>query len=62
MLHTAAVVTWQDGMCSVDLTPGLEEVALLEAKRLLGESDWTAASELAEVRLRSSWVGATEPA
>ena len=54
-LHTAAVMTWQDGMTSVDLTPGLEEVALLEAKRLLGEGDWNAASELAEVRLRSSW-------
>ena len=55
VLHTAAVMTWQDGMTSVDLTPGLEEVALLEAKRLLGEGAWTAASELAEVRLRSSW-------
>ena len=55
VLHTAAVITWQDGMTSVDLTPGLEEVALLEAKRLLGEGAWTAASELAEVRLRSSW-------
>ena len=55
VLHTAAVMTWQDGMTSVDLTPGLEEVALLEAKRLLGEGDWKAASELAEVRLRSSW-------
>ena len=55
VLHTAAVMTWQDGMTSVDLTPGLEEVALLEAKRLLGEGDWMAASELAEVRLRSSW-------
>ena len=55
VLHTAAVMTWQDGMASVDLTPGLEEVALLEAKRLLGEGDWNAAIELAEVRLRSSW-------
>ena len=55
VLHTAAVMTWQDGMTSVDLTPGLEEVALLEAKRLLGEGDWKAASELAEFRLRSSW-------
>ena len=55
VLHTAAAMTWQDGMTSVDLTPGLEEVALVEAKRLLGESDWKAASELAEVRLRSSW-------
>ena len=55
VLHTAVVVTWQDGMTGVDLTPGLEEVALLEAKRLLGEGDWQAASELAEVRLRSSW-------
>ena len=54
-LHTAAVMTWQDGMTSVDLTSGLEEVALLEAKRLLGEGDWNAAIELAEVRLRSSW-------
>ena len=55
VLHTAAVMTWQDGMTTVDLTSGLEEVALLEAKRLLGEGDWKAASELAEVRLRSSW-------
>ncbi len=55
VLHTAAVMPWQDGMRSVDLTPGLEEVALLEAKRLLGEGDWKAASELAEARLRSSW-------
>ena len=55
VLHTAAVMTWQDGMTSVDLTPGLEEVALVEAKRLLGESDWKAASDLAEVRLRASW-------
>ena len=55
VLHTAAVMTWQDGMTSVDLTPGLEEVALLKAKRLLGEGDWKAASELAEVRLLSSW-------
>ena len=54
-LHTAAVVTWHDGMTSVDLTSGLEEVALLEAKRLLGESDWKAARELAEFRLGSSW-------
>lgn len=54
-LHTAAVVTWRDGMSSVDLTPGLEEVALLEAERLLGESAWNAASELAETRLRASW-------
>ena len=28
VLHTAAVMTWQDGMTRVDLTPGLEEVAL----------------------------------
>ena len=55
VLHTAAVVPWQDGMRGVDLTPGLEEVALLEAKRLLGEGDWKAASDLAEDRLRSSW-------
>ncbi len=55
VLHTAAVLTWQDGMDSVDLTPGLEELGLLEAKRLLGEGDWKGASELAEVRLRSSW-------
>lgn len=55
VLHTAAVVTWHDGMGSIDLTPGLEEVALQQAKRLLSESDWRAASELAEVRLRSSW-------
>lgn len=55
VLHTAAVMTWQDGMTSVDFTPGLEEVALLEAKRLLGEGDWRAAIELAEVRLQSSW-------
>lgn len=54
-LHTEAVVTWHDGMSSVDLTSGLEEVALLEAKRLLGESDWQAARELAEFRLGSSW-------
>ncbi|MCQ3808550.1 MAG: PglZ domain-containing protein, partial [Acidimicrobiia bacterium] len=54
-LHTAVVVTWHDGMNSVDLTSGLEEVALLEAKRLLGESDWKAARELAEYRLGSSW-------
>lgn len=57
VLHTAAVMTWQDGMGSVDLTPGVEEVALLEAKRLLGEGHWKAATELAEVRLRSSWWG-----
>lgn len=54
-LHTAAVMTWRDGMSSVDLSPGLEEVALLEARRLLGDSDWHAAGELAEVRLQSSW-------
>ena len=55
VLHTAALMSWQDGMTNVDLTPGLEEVALLEASRLLGESDWKAASELAETRLRTSW-------
>ena len=55
VLHTVALMTWKDGMSSVDLTPGLEEVALLEAERLLGEGDWKAASELAEIRLRSSW-------
>ena len=55
VLHTAAVTTWHDGLTSVDLTPGLEEVALLEAKRLLSECDWKGASELAEVRLQSSW-------
>lgn len=55
VLHTAALMSWQDGMTNVDLTPGLEEVALLEANRLLGEGDWKAASELAEARLQSSW-------
>ena len=37
-LHTAAVMTWRDGMSGIDLTPGLEEVALLEAERLLGKA------------------------
>lgn len=54
-LHTAAVMTWQDGMSIIDLTPGLEEVALLEARRLLSEGEWRSASELAEIRLGSSW-------
>ncbi|MCY3950905.1 MAG: PglZ domain-containing protein [Acidimicrobiaceae bacterium] len=54
-LHTAAVMTWQDGMSSIDLTPGIEELALLDARRLLGERDWHAASALAEERLQSSW-------
>lgn len=55
VLHTAALISWQDGMTNVDLTPGFEEIALLEANRLLGEGDWKAASELAETRLQSSW-------
>lgn len=54
-LHTAAVMSWHDGMRGVDLTPGLEEVALLEAKRRLREGEWNAGIELAEARLRSSW-------
>lgn len=54
-LHAASVMTWQAGMANVDLTPGVEEVALLEAAQLLEDGRWQAASELAEVRLRSSW-------
>lgn len=54
-LHTSAVLTWQPGMESVDVTAGVEEVALLEAGRLLKDGQWAAAGALAETRLRSSW-------
>lgn len=54
-LHIAVVLTWQPGMETVDLTAGLEEVALLEARRLLTDGLWADAGGLAETRLRSSW-------
>ena len=55
-------MTWQDGMTSVDLTPGLEEVALLEAKRLLGEGRLEGCERAGRGPPPLELVGATEPA
>ena len=54
-LHTSAVLTWQPGMEAVDLTAGIEDVALLEARRLMTDGHWADAGTLAATRLRSSW-------
>ena len=62
-LHLAALVEWDDALSSVDVTAGIEAIALHEGIRRLENGDFASAAALASERIACSWwVGAESPA
>lgn len=54
-LHLGAVLDWSNAFETVDPTPVVEELALIEGRRRLGEDDPDGAKSLASIRLGTSW-------